>query len=416
MDMLLADMCRRVIRKGTLTLIDARGRTHEIGGADDGPRVTVRIHDAAWQRRLLLNPQLALGEAYMDGALTVEDGDIADLLELVMRNVAHLGDHWLFALAERWRYLTRGFAQHNNARRARRNVAHHYDLSDELYDRFLDADRFYSCAYFEPGCDDLERAQAAKARHLAAKLKLQPGCRVLDIGSGWGSLGVHLARLGADGVEGVTLSTEQHKYARDWVAREGLSDRVEFRLQDYRDAHGPYDRIVSVGMFEHVGVGHYREYFEKVRDLLADDGVAVIHSIGRFGPGAATNPWIAKYIFPGGYLPALSEVIPVIERTGLLVADVEILRLHYAEMLRHWRARFHERWDEVAGLYDERFCRMWDFYLAGSEMSFRHGGNMVFQIQLAKRQDALPLTRDYITDWEREQPLARAADTKVAAE
>ncbi|MCZ0814150.1 MAG: class I SAM-dependent methyltransferase [Pseudomonadota bacterium] len=405
--MLLSNMMRRVIRRGHITLIDARGRRHEIKGQIPGAHVTVRLHDASRHWSLLFNPQLTLGEAYMDGTLTVEDGDVAGLLAIVMQNIENLDQHWAFTVSGRWRYLTRRFAQANNLLRSRNNVAHHYDLYDDLFDEFLDADRFYSCAYFEPGHDDLERAQATKARHLAAKLKLEPGCKVLDIGSGWGSLGVHLAKLGAGHVDGVTLSSEQQTYAKDWVEREGLSDRVESKLKDYRDLRGPYDRIVSVGMFEHVGVGHFREYFEKVRDLLADDGVAVIHAIGRFGPGGSTNPWIAKYIFPGGYIPALSEVLPVVESAGLFTTDIEILRLHYAQTLQCWRKRFQENWDKVADLYDERFCRMWDFYLAASEMSFRYGGNMVFQIQLTKNQDTLPLTRDYITDWERAHPLER---------
>lgn len=403
--MLLTKMMRRVIQRGHITLIDAKGRRHEIQGRTEGMHVTVRLHDASRHWTLLFNPQLTLGEAYMDGTLTVEDGDIADLLAIIMQNIENLGQHWAFTISRRWRYVTRRFAQANSILRSRSNVAHHYDLSDELFAKFLDADRFYSCAYFESSHHDLERAQAAKARHLAAKLRLKPDCKVLDIGSGWGSLAVNLVKLGAVHVDGANLSRSQQAYAQDWVEREGLSDRVEPKLKDYRDLRGPYDRIVSVGMFEHVGIGHFREYFERIRDLLADDGVAVIHAIGRFGPGGSTNPWITKYIFPGGYIPALSEVFPVIENVGLLTTDVEILRLHYAQTLQCWRERFYESWDEIAELYDERFCRMWEFYLAGSEMSFRHGGNMVFQLQLTKDQHALPLTRDYITDWEREHPL-----------
>jgi cyclopropane-fatty-acyl-phospholipid synthase len=291
------------------------------------------------------------------------------------------------------------------------NVAHHYDLSSDLYGRFLDRDRFYSCAYFDGPDDDIETAQARKARHLAAKLALAPGHRVLDIGCGWGSLGIHLSRLTGATVEGVTLSKEQHAYARDWARRMGLETTCDFQLKDYRETSGPFDRIVSVGMFEHVGVNHYGEYFAKISDLLTDDGVAVVHSIGRSdGPGA-TNPWIAKYIFPGGYTPALSEVLPSIERAGLMVTDVEILRLHYAETLRHWRKRFMDHWDEVADIYDARFCRMWEFYLVGAELGFRHQGLMVFQIQMAKSLDALPLTRDYMVDTERALPLATQTQT-----
>ncbi len=403
--MLLAKIARSVITKGRLTLIDARGRAHVIEGEDPGPAAAVRFHDARAQRRVLINPQLALGEAYMDGALDPVDCDIADVLRLLTMNVANLQHSRWHALVDRWRFLTRRIAQHNPVSRSKANVAHHYDLSGEVYDLFLDRERFYSCAYFPDGVDDLDTAQTAKARHLAAKLQIAPGLRALDIGSGWGGMAIHLARLGAGRVDGVTLSEEQLAWSRRRAQEEGLEDRVDFRLQDYRALEGPYDRIVSVGMFEHVGVGHYGEYFGAVRDLLAEDGVAVIHSIGRSGPPGFTNPWLAKYIFPGGYIPALSEVLPVVERAGLIVTDIEILRLHYAETLKAWRERFHARWDEAAAIYDERFRLMFDFYLAGSEMSFREGGMMVFQLQLAKDHAAVPLTRDYVGDFEAAHPV-----------
>lgn len=404
--MLLATLARRVVREGRLTLIDHRGREHRIEGERDGPRAALRFHTAKAERAMVLQPELALGEGYMDGVITPQDCDISDVLRVLMRNMKYLdrnGFHHRFM--QGLRFLRRRFDQHNPVGRARDNVAHHYDLSSELYARFLDSDRFYSCAYFPTGRETLEEAQAAKARHLAAKLRLTPNARVLDIGCGWGSLAMHLVRLGAQRVDGVTLSTEQHAWASAWARREKLERQARFHLQDYRDVEKRYDRIVSVGMFEHVGVGHYQEYFEKVAELLKDDGVAVIHSIGRSGPPGTTNPWLAKYIFPGGYIPALSEVLPVIEKTGLKVTDVEILRLHYAKTLNHWRARFRAHWDEIAELYDERFCRMWDFYLAGSEMSFIEGEMMVFQIQLAKTHAAVPLTRDYIHRFEQAHPL-----------
>ncbi|MEA1943437.1 MAG: cyclopropane-fatty-acyl-phospholipid synthase family protein [Pseudomonadota bacterium] len=399
--MLLAKVARRIIKRGKLTIIDADGRSHSAGKAGEEPAATIRLTNKAWQRRILLNPQLAIGEAYMEGALEPVDCDIRDVLRVMIANTGNTTDNRWYGALNRLRFLTRRIAQHNPVGRAKENVAHHYDLSDTLYDHFLDRDRFYSCAYFEPGIDDLEAAQTAKARHLAAKLRIRPGDSVLDIGSGWGSLALHLSRLGAGRIDGVTLSEEQHAYARRWMEREGADDRVDIRLQDYRDVTERYDRIVSVGMFEHVGVGHYPEYFRAVRDLLEEDGIAVIHSIGHSGPPTSNNPWIEKYIFPGGYIPSLSEVLPVIERTGLKVTDVEILRLHYAETLRHWRQRFDAHREEIRDLYDERFCRMWEFYLAGSEMSFREGELMVFQIQLAKQHDAVPLTRDYITDFDR---------------
>jgi cyclopropane-fatty-acyl-phospholipid synthase len=280
-------------------------------------------------------------------------------------------------------------------------VAHHYDLSGTLYDLFLDADRQYSCAYFTAPDQSIEQAQANKKRHIAAKLLLREGQKVLDIGSGCGGLALYLAKECGVSVTGLTLSTEQLKVARNRAEEAGLADRVHFELLDYREARGSYDRIVSVGMFEHVGVYHYPAFFQKVKELLSEDGVALLHSIGRQdGPGS-TNPWIRKYIFPGGYSPAMSEVIPAIERTGLWITDIEILRLHYAETLRAWRTRFNANRERIRALYDERFCRMWEFYLAGSEIAFRHQGHLVFQMQMAKNIDTVPLTRDYITDWER---------------
>ena len=289
-------------------------------------------------------------------------------------------------------------------------MAHHYDLSDTLYDMFLDNDRQYSCAYYMSENDSLEHAQHNKKRHLAAKLLLEPGHKVLDIGSGWGGLGLYLAQTAEADVTGVTLSAEQLKVAEDRAAKAGLSDRVRFRLQDYRDETLKYDRIVSVGMFEHVGVGHYREFFEKVHDLLTDDGVALLHTIGRTDGPAATNPWLAKYIFPGGYIPAMSEIIPAIERTGMCITDIEVLRLHYASTLRDWRRRFNANRDKIREVYEERFCRMWEYYLASSEAAFRYGGQVNFQIQLAKRQDAVPLTRDYIAEWEAAHAAGANAD------
>ncbi|MFP4003644.1 MAG: class I SAM-dependent methyltransferase [Alphaproteobacteria bacterium] len=412
--MLFISMLRRVIRNGHLTLIDAQGRAHVVEAGSRRPRVAVRLHDRRMHRRLLLNPQLALGEAYMDGTLTVEEGGIDGLLDLLMSNTAGRTGNRLWSARHRFRMLARGLAQYNPIPVARRNVAHHYDLSTELFETFLDPDMQYSCAYFrEPG-RSLDEAQESKKRHLAAKLLLKPGQRVLDIGSGWGGLALGLAEAGAGHVTGVTLSREQAARARERAEAKGLGAKVDFQLKDYREVEGPFDRIVSVGMFEHVGVNHYARFFEQVNRLLADDGVAVLHSIGRLdGPGV-TNPWIAKYIFPGGYTPALSEVIPKIERSGLLVTDVEILRLHYAETLKEWRRRFRANWKRMAELYDERFCRMWEFYLTGSEMGFRHQGLMVFQIQMAKRIDAVPMTRDYIYEWERtaEREAARGAEAR----
>jgi cyclopropane-fatty-acyl-phospholipid synthase len=336
----------------------------------------------------------------MDGTLTIEEGSLYDFLDLLVANdVAH--PHELMRLCRAAALLVRRVYQLNPVWRARRNVAHHYDLSDQLYELFLDRDRQYSCAYFRSPEDDLETAQENKKRHIASKLLLQPGQKVLDIGSGWGGLALYLAGECNVEVTGLTLSEEQLKVSQRRAAAAGLADRVRFHLRDYREETGQYDRIVSVGMFEHVGVNHYPAYFAKMKALLAPDGVALLHSIGRSdGPGM-TNPWLRKYIFPGGYSPALSEAVPVAERTGLWITDIEILRLHYAETLRHWRRHFEQNRDRIRALYDERFCRMWEIYLIGSEIAFRRSGHLVFQMQLAKEIDAVPLTRDYMIDWER---------------
>ena len=398
---LLQRLFAKVIHYGRLTVIGPNGRSYRAGASM--PSVTIRITDPAIIPRILLHCDLAIGEAYMDGTLIMEEGDIYDFLALCLSNLGRSNGHWLRSARHFVRRLCRRITQHNPVGIARRNVAHHYDLSDTLYKLFLDADRQYSCAYYASQDDTLECAQEQKKRHLAAKLLLQPGQRILDIGSGWGGLALYLARVAGADVTGVTLSTEQHGYAERHASETGLQQQVRFLLKDYRHETGHYDRIVSVGMFEHVGVRHYREYFSKISELLEQDGVALIHTIGLSdGPGAS-NPWIAKYIFPGGYCPALSEILPAIEHAGLYVTDVEVLRLHYAETLKAWRHRFNLNREQIRAVYDERFCRMWEFYLAGCEAGFRYGGLVNFQLQLSKRIDTVPLTRDYIMNWERLQ-------------
>ena len=395
---------RKLVRKGRLEVVTADGIAETFGDGV-GPPLGVKLLDGAAERRLMLNPALTLGELYMDGRLVLTKGGLYDLLELGARNLAELeGQPWAKALSKA-RIAFRGLHQRNNRQRAKRNVASHYDLDQRLYNLFLDSDRQYSCAYFEYPGQSLEDAQTAKKRHLASKLLPKDGVKTLDIGCGFGGLGLYLAGIAGADVTGVTLSEEQFAVATARARETGLADRVEFRLQDYRDVPEKFDRIVSVGMFEHVGVNHYDEFFTKVRALLRDDGVMLLHSIGRNSVPGVTNAWIRKYIFPGGYIPSLSEVLPAIERAGLYVTDIEILRLHYAETLRAWRERFMARWEDAKKLYDERFCRMWEFYLAGSETSFRVDAHMVFQIQLAKRQEVVPLTRDYIP--EREAELRR---------
>ena len=381
-----------VVREGNLTLRLPGGRDLKLGDGS-GPPLVARITSRSWAARLASKPGLGAGEAYMDGGLVLEQGQIHDFIDLIGRN-AKFKRRKRRGPLRRW--LRDRIREANQRVAARRNVAHHYDLSDALYRRFLDADMQYSCAYFANPEMTLEEAQLAKKRHIAAKLLLAPGQRVLDIGCGWGGMAITLVEEAGVLVDGVTLSTEQLSGATQRAEAKGLSDRARFFLTDYRDVAGPYDRIVSVGMFEHVGRPNYQAYFDGVARLLDDNGVALIHSIGRPEGPNVTNAWVAKYIFPGGYIPALSEVFPAIERAGLFVTDVEILRIHYADTLRCWRERFATCRAEVAELYDERFCRMWEFYLGISEMTFRHRGHFVFQLQLSKRSGTVPVTRDYM--------------------
>ena len=409
--MLLARLMNRLIKSGSLTIIDYSGRKFHFGDGAPESGVVVRFTDPTLPRKLFFNGQLHLGQAYMDGTLHIDRGTIYDLLDLISRNMGFDEELPFERIGRPLRTIRRLLQQFNPAERARRNVAHHYDLSGELYDLFLDSDHQYSCAYFTDDHNDIDRAQLEKKRHLASKLYLnEPGLSVLDIGSGWGGMGLYLGAVGQCNVTGVTLSREQYDVSNRRARDSGLADRVGFQMIDYRNVSGRFDRIVSVGMFEHVGLPHYRAFFERIKDLLTDDGVAVIHSIGRMdGPGI-TNQWIRKHIFPGGYSPAMSEVMPIIEGCGLWVNDVEVLRLHYAETLRLWRERFVANWGRAKALYDERFCRMWEFYLAASEATFRYRGHMVFQIQLTRTIDALPLTRDYMIDDER-----RLADIEKTA-
>ena len=403
---------RKLIRTGCLEVATADGVVETFGDGA-GPPLGVKLMDGAAERRLMLNPALTLGELYMDGRVVVTKGGLYDVLELGARNLAELdGQPWARALAKA-RLAFRGLHQRNNRVRAKRNVASHYDLDQRLYNLFLDSDRQYSCAYFEFPGQSLEDAQTAKRRHLAAKLLAKEGSKTLDIGCGFGGLALYLAGVAGARVTGVTLSEEQFAVASARARETGLAERVEFRLQDYRDVPETFDRIVSVGMFEHVGASHYDEFFTKVRGLLKDDGVMLLHSIGRNSVPGVTNAFIRKYIFPGGYIPSLSEVLPAIERAGLYVTDIEILRLHYAETLRAWRERFMARREEAKKLYDERFCRMWEFYLAGSETAFRVDAHMVMQIQIAKRQDVVPLTRDYIQEREAELRGREAARSQI---
>ncbi|MBU8536263.1 SAM-dependent methyltransferase [Falsiroseomonas tokyonensis] len=403
---MLHAMLSRAIRHGRLTVHDPDGRIRHYGDGA-GPEAGMRILTRRAARRLITNPGLSFGESYMNGEIEPLEGRLLDLLELLMVNWAPGATHPAEQLHALWRLARRRIDQFNPAARARRNVAHHYDLNGRLYALFLDRDRQYSCAYFPTGQESLEEAQAAKKRHIAAKLRLdRPGLEILDIGCGWGGMALTLARDHGARVTGITLSQEQHAEARRRAEEAGLSDHCRFELMDYRDWTRPVDRIVSVGMFEHVGITTYTAFFRTIRQALRPDGVALVHAIGRSdGPGS-TNPWLTKYIFPGGYSPALSEVLPAVERSGLLTTDIEILRLHYALTLREWRRRFAANRDAIQSLYDERFCRMFEFYLAASEASFRQGGLINWQLQLTRRIDTLPLTRDYMVETERASAMA----------
>ena len=413
MAVLIDLVLRRFIRIGRLDVRYPDGRTGSYGAG--APQVGMEINDRRIETALLLNPALALGEAYVDGTVRVSHGTLYDLIDLFLANAMQGGNPGA-TLSARLRELKRLWSQHNPAPRARRNVAHHYDLNGQLYDLFLDRDRQYSCAYFPRGDETLEEAQEAKKRHIAAKLLLdRPGLTVLDIGSGWGGLALTLARDHGARVTGITLSTEQLAESRARAAAAGLSDHVTFELMDYRAISRRYDRIVSVGMFEHVGIGHFEAYFRTIRDSLADDGVALVHSIGRAAGPGATNPWLDKYIFPGGYAPALSETFAAVERSGLWVTDCEVLRLHYARTIALWRERFAANRAVIARLYDERFCRMFELYLTGSEIAFRRQHHMNFQLQLTRRPDAAPLSRDYMVDAERAAGQATRVMERVAA-
>ncbi|MFT5181007.1 MAG: cyclopropane-fatty-acyl-phospholipid synthase [Alphaproteobacteria bacterium] len=397
--LLLANLLKGFVQRGRLKLIDAHGKTHEFGD-DGGDQVTLRLHDRASHRKLFFNPELAAAEAYMDGTLTFEDGSaIYDLLYLFSINRPSLGAHPVQGLQRRlWRAARRRH-QANDVEKSKSQARHHYDLSTDLYRLFLDQDLHYSCGFFRSPDDSLEVAQAAKLTRAISKLALEPGMSVCEIGGGWGAFAIALAKAGAD-VTSINVSPEQIRIAEQCARDAGVGDRVRFVQKDYREVEGSFDRVVSVGMMEHVGIGHIDEYFAKIRALLTPDGFAFVHSIGRMTQPGTTGPFIRKYIFPGGYVPALSEVFAAAERQGIWVADMEVLRLHYYYTIRHWRRRFAARRDEAVALYDERFCRMWEFYLVAVELGFLNGSNMVFQLLLSTQRDAVPVDRSFMFEAE----------------
>jgi|SoiMethySBSTD1v2_1073268.scaffolds.fasta_scaffold354840_2 cyclopropane-fatty-acyl-phospholipid synthase len=412
--MLFARLLRSFIAVGTLRIVDSRGRVHTLGGHVPGPDVTMRVHGRGVQRRLFWRPAMTVGEAYMDGTLTVDGGDVYPLLDLINRNIFRAGYIPLRRLHSALNWPVSLLNGANSLKRARRNAAYTYDLDAAFYRLFLDKHMQYTCAYFLKRDMTLEEAQEEKMLHLAAKLLLKPGMKVLDIGCGWGNLAVFLAGLESIAVNGITLSQEQLQEAEGLAREKQLENRVRFYLRDYRDERDQYDRIVSVGMFEHVGVRHYDVYFKQIHDLLRVDGVAVVHFIGRMEPPSETAPWLNKYIFPGVYAPALSEVLQALEKQRLFVTDIEVWRNHYPPTLATWRQRLHANWEQIRDRFGESFCRMFDFYLAGSEAAFRQDTLVVFQLQLARQRDTVPLTRDYIEQWKnvcrqrQRQPAAHA--------
>ena len=402
--MFLASFLRRFFRHGRLILVDASGNRHQICG-EEGPTVVFRLVDSATQRRLLRTDSITWGEAYMDGKLIIEEGSLPELLEIFERSDADFQSTWFGRVVRMAHGLVAATAHYNPIGKSRRNVAHHYDLSSRLYDLFLDADRQYSCAYFHRGDEDIDTAQLKKKRHIAAKLDIRPGMHVLDIGSGWGGMALYLARQFDCRVTGVTLSEEQLKISRLRAREAGLDRRVNFELQDYRALDQVFDRIVSVGMLEHVGPYHYDEYFSQLRKLLTADGVALVHTIARKNSPQPVGAWIRKYIFPGGYIPAASQLTRALENHQLWLTDMENLRLHYARTLQLWHRRFSASRNKVVKIYDERFCRMWELYLLGCEAAFRYGNLCVLQLQITGDIDTLPITRDYMFETERNLAL-----------
>ncbi len=402
MKRILDFVLRKFIQTGSLKVTFCDGIVRTYRGPKPGLEAGVHLRTKQAERAMIVNSGLAFGEEYMAGSIVPDGCTLETLLSVLMENIDGHG-HVFEEIEDRLRYVTRAWKTLNSLKKSRSNVAHHYDLNGTLYDLFLDKDRQYSCAYFEREDMTLEEAQVAKKRHIASKLNLdRPGLDVLDIGCGWGGMALTLAKDYGAKVLGITLSREQLEVARKRAKDEGLEGQVRFELIDYRNLHQQFDRIVSVGMFEHVGPPQFEAFFQKVKACLKPDGVALIHSIGRMdGPGT-TNPWIQKYIFPGGYSPALSETLAAIERSGLWMTDCEVLRLHYARTLAEWRKRFDANRDKVLALYDERFVRMFEFYLVGAELAFRVQGHMNFQLQLTRSIDAVPFTRDYMFERERE--------------
>ena len=394
--MKLIEFLNTLIKDDGFLLIDANMNKHMIGHPKKEKPITLKILDKSLHTKLLLLPDLYFGEAYTNGSVVIENGTLTDFLDLALKNIGRRETNSYNAIINKLRGTYRFLTNFNIKKKSKSNVAHHYDISEKLYDLFLDSSRQYSCAYFKNNNDSLEQAQSNKIDHIIKKLNLKPNQRVLDIGSGWGSLAIEIAKKSHCEVLGITLSKNQYKHSVEKAKANGLENQVQFRLADYRDLNEKFDRIVSVGMFEHVGRKFYSTYFNSVSKLLNEDGIALIHTIGSVNPPRDPHPWITKYIFPGGYTPSLSEVTKPIENSGLLISDLEVWRMHYSHTLRNWKERFLSKREHVLEMFDEKFLRMWEFYLAGCEMAFKWGDQVVFQLQLIKKNSAVPNTRDYI--------------------
>ena len=394
--MQLARFLNKIFKKGGFILIDANGNQFIIGTPASEQPIKVKILDKKLHYKLLFHPDLYLGEAYTDGQLIIENGTLTDFLDLALMNIGRSEFNTISYLTNKFRGSYRYLTNFNFIKKSKMNVSHHYDISDDLYDLFLDPKRQYSCAYFKNDDDSLETAQNNKIQHIIKKLNIKPNQKILDIGCGWGSLAMDIAKSAQCEVTGITLSENQFNYCVKKAKELNLENQLTFKLMDYRELNEKFDRIVSVGMFEHVGRKFYNKFFKQIDNLLDKDGVSLIHTIGSVNPPRDPHPWITKYIFPGGYTPSLSEVTTPIEKAGLIVSDIEVLRLHYAHTLRHWKENCIKNKEKIISMFDERFFRMWEFYLAGCEMAFKWGDQVVYQFQLTKNYTSTPVTRDYI--------------------
>ena len=394
--MSLVSFLNDLFKQDGFELIDSNSKKYVIGNPKKEKPIVIKLLDQKLMQKLLINPDLYFGEAYMDGSLVIQNGTLTEFLDLAFKNIGRGDINFYGSVIKKIKGTFRYLTNFNKIVKSKENVAHHYDISEKLYDLFLDENRQYSCAYFKNDNDTLEQAQNNKIHHIIKKLNIQPNQKVLDIGSGWGTLALAIAKETKASVTGITLSENQFEYSKNKAKEMNLSNQVDFKLIDYRQINEKFDRIVSVGMFEHVGRKYYQKFFNQVSKLLNEDGAALIHTIGSVNSPRDPQPWINKYIFPGGYTPSLSEIASPIENSGLILTDLEVLRMHYAHTLRHWKERFLLKKDQVLEMFDERFMRMWEFYLASCEMAFKWGDQVVFQLQLTKKLTSVPNTRDYI--------------------